>query len=113
MVEPDNSVYLRHMLDSINKINEFVRGYDFEAFAGDNKTVSAVLREISVIGEAASRTTDKFRQEHPQIPWPDIFGMRNKLVHDYLGVRLDIVWKTVKQNLSGLKTQLNEVLGEK
>lgn len=110
MTNPDNSVYLKHILDSILKIEKYVAGYTFDQFANDDKTVSAVLRELSIIGEAAARTASEFQANHPTINWKEIFGMRNKLVHDYLGVKLDIVWNTIQENLPPLKDQVQAIL---
>lgn len=112
MVNPDSLVFLRHIQDSCRKINEYISGEDYAKFANDEKTVSAVLRELSVIGEAARKTMDDFREKHPRIPWNKIFGMRNKLVHDYAGVQLPIVWQTTQEDIPILLQIVNEILGE-
>src|SRR3990167_6114614 len=96
---PDDIVFISHIRDSCYQILEFTSGYDYSKFKTDKKTISAVLRELSVIGEAARKTTENFRQKHPQILWSKIFGMRNHLVHDYMGVQLPIVWQTVQENI--------------
>lgn len=82
----------------------------YEQFTADEKTISAVVRELSVIGEAARKTTESFRSENPQIPWEKIFGMRNRLVHDYMGVQLSIVWQTIQDDIPELKKIVDEIL---
>lgn len=103
MVNPDNTVFLRDILAACDNILDFVGDMKYESFAGDKKTISAVLRELSVIGEAARKVTDDFRENHSDIPWEKIFGMRNKLIHDYMGVQLPIVWQTVQDDIPLLK----------
>lgn len=82
----------------------------YEQFVADEKTISAVVRELSVIGEAARKTTEIFRSENPQIPWEKIFGMRNRLVHDYMGVQLPIVWQTIQEDIPELSKILDKIL---
>lgn len=110
MVNPDNIVFLRHILDSGNKALRYIEGYDYKMFITDDKTVSSVLREIGVIGEAARKTTEEFRSNHPQIPWEQIFAMRNRVVHDYLGVQLDIVWQTLQEDIPSLMGVVKEII---
>lgn len=113
MVIPDNLVFLSHIRDSCRKVLDFVAGYDYAKFKTDEKTISAALRELSVIGEAARKTSEDFRQKHPQIPWEQIFGMRNRLVHDYLGVQLPIVWQTLQEDVPNLLKTIQEILDTK
>lgn len=110
MVNPDNFVFLHDMLDACERAVEFIDAMNSQRFAQDKKTVSAVLRELSVIGEAARKTTSDFRREHEEIPWEKIFGMRNKLVHDYMGVQLPIVWQTLQEDIPVLKEHIREIL---
>lgn len=106
MVNPDNLIYVQDIIDACNRIHKFVEGFDYKKFTEDDKTVSAVLRELIVIAEASRRTTESFRKQHSQIPWEKIFGMRNKLVHDYMGVQLPIVWETITLDIPELKKSL-------
>ena len=110
MVNPDNIVYIHHVLDSCQKCLEFTKGMNYEQFISDEKTISAVVRELSVIGEAARKTTDDFRNKNPEVPWEKIFGMRNRLVHDYMGVQLPIVWQTIEDDIPELKKIIEEIL---
>lgn len=111
MVNPDNTVFLRDILAACDNISDFVGDMKYESFTGDKKTISAVLRELSVIGEAARKVTDDFRENHSEIPWEKIFGMRNKLIHDYMGVQLPIVWQTVQDDIPLLKNLVSSSLG--
>jgi len=110
MVNPDNKVFLHHILDSCRKCLKFVGEMNFDQFAADEKTVSAVVRELSVIGEAARKTTEEFRAQNQKVPWEKIFGMRNRLIHDYMGVQLPIVWQTVQGDIPELIQVLEEIL---
>jgi uncharacterized protein with HEPN domain len=110
MVNPDNSVFLKHIFDSCLKVEKFVGNLSYEQFLKDEKTVSAVLRELSVIGEAARKTSDNFRLKNSLIPWENIFGMRNKIIHDYMGVQLSVVWQTAKEDVPELRTLVEEIL---
>jgi len=111
MVNPDNTVFLHHISDACKKCLKYVSGMDYEEFVIDEKTVSAVVRELSVVGEAARKTTDDFRSKNPQVPWDKIFGMRNRLVHDYMGVQLPVVWQTIQEDIPELKRCVDEILG--
>ena len=110
MVNPDNTVFLHHISDSCQKCLKFVKGINYEQFVADEKTISAVVRELSVIGEAARKVTEDFRSKNSQVPWEKIFGMRNRLVHDYMGVQLPIVWQTVQEDIPELKRIVDELL---
>ena len=87
------------VLGAIQKAQSFCGGMSFETFAGDDKTVWATIRAIEVIGEAAKSVPPSIRRKYPEIPWLDIIGMRSKLVHEYFGVELRVVWTTVQEDL--------------
>ncbi|MFA4973572.1 MAG: DUF86 domain-containing protein [bacterium] len=97
--------FFLHMLDSIGRIESYVGRMKEPAFIRDAKTQDAVIRQLEIIGEAAGRIPSNAVQDSP-IPWKAIVGMRNRLIHDYLGVDLAIVWKTVKSELPKLKAYL-------
>ena len=94
--------YLYDILDAIEKAADFIEGMDFNHFSEDDKTVFAVVRALEIIGEAARKIPPSVRAQYLEIPWREITGMRDKLVHDYFGVDLAVVWKTVKEDLPGL-----------
>jgi uncharacterized protein with HEPN domain len=90
------------ILDAIAAIEGFTESMDYEAFAGDRKTVDAVLHNIVTIGEDAARVPDEVVAAFSEIPWRDMRDMRNIVVHEYFGVNKRIVWDTVRHNLPGL-----------
>ena len=91
------------ILACFQETQEFTQGLDFDSFAGDRKTVNAVVRSLEVMGEAAKRIPEEVREKYPQIPWKRMTGMRDKLIHEYSGVDLEIVWGVVKEELPPLK----------
>jgi uncharacterized protein with HEPN domain len=105
--------YVMDIAQSIEDAQGFVRGYAFDDFKKDKRTVYAVVRAIEVIGEAAKNIPDSIRSRYPNIPWKDMAGMRDKLIHAYFGVDLEVLWKTVQQDLPLLKRMISEILAEK
>jgi len=105
-----DDVYVKHILDAIEAIEEYVNGLTYLKFTDDSKTVDAVIRQIEIIGEASNKISRKLRSEYKEIPWQLIIGMRNKLVHEYFGVNVDAVWDTVKHDLPDLKKKINEII---
>jgi len=106
----DSWLYLRDMLDAIESIQAFVQGMDFEAFQADDKTASAVLRKLEVIGEAAKHVPGSIRQRYPEVPWKEMAGMRDRLIHAYFGVDYQLVWKTIQERLPRVKTIIQRIL---
>ncbi len=100
----NDPVYLRHMLAAIEKIDRYLTGMDYEAFAANDMMIDAVVREPEIIGEAARNLSAPFIEEHPEIPWRRIKAMRNVLIHQYFGVDLKVVWDTCRSNLPQLKS---------
>jgi uncharacterized protein with HEPN domain len=103
--------FLRHMFDSISDVLEYCEGMDRNAFMSDKKTQAAVIRNLEILGEAAKNVPQDFRKKHPQIEWNKIAGTRDKLIHHYFGVELDIVFDVVQDELPKLKEQLLKILG--
>jgi len=106
----DISDYLDDIFNAINEVDEFTRDMPYETFASDRKTVNAVIRSLEVLGEATKRIPASFRQKHPDIPWSKMAGMRDVLIHDYMGVDLKTVWKVVKERLPELKILLEPLV---
>jgi uncharacterized protein with HEPN domain len=106
-----DSVYIKHILDSIQNIEEYTAGMNREDFFSENSKMvrSAVVREFEIIGEATGRLSDKLKRDNSEIPWRDIQDMRNKLIHEYFGVDIGIIWKTVESDLPVLKSILLEI----
>jgi uncharacterized protein with HEPN domain len=108
----DESIYLRHIWDSIEKIESYVSGVDQDEFFENSMVQDAVIRQLEIIGEAAKRISESTRAKEPDIPWNSIAGMRNKLIHDYFGVDLSTIWVTIKEDLDPLKRAVQRMLGE-
>lgn len=101
----DAQVYLFHIRDAIERVlNYTASGKD--AFFSDSKTQDAVLRNLEIIGEATKNIPEEFKQGHPKIPWRNIAGMRDKLIHDYFGVNLKIVWEVVEKEIPSLHSKI-------
>lgn len=103
MSTKDNTLYLRHILDAIEKIETYICDVSYEQFLSNEMMVDAVVRQLEIIGEAATNLSDDFRRNHSEIPFRDIIDMRNVLIHDYAGVNTRVVWQTCKKNLLDLK----------
>ena len=104
--------YLHDILDAIKKAQQFTEGLDFERFTADDKTVFAVIRALEIIGEAAKKLLKSVRNRYPQVPWREITGIRDKLIHDYFGVNMEVVWKTVQEDLLILKPLVAQMVDE-
>ncbi|HLO24760.1 MAG TPA: DUF86 domain-containing protein [Geobacteraceae bacterium] len=106
----DDAVYLRHILDAINQVEEYVTGLDQEAFMSSRLVQDGVIRQFEIIGEATKHLTEALKGQQPDIPWKDIAGMRDKLIHQYFGVDPAAVWETVVYDLPPLKTVISRML---
>jgi len=103
-------LFIKDILDAIEKIEEFVAGMDFEEFRDDDKTVSAVVRKLEIIGEATKNIPDEVRQRYPKLPWREMAKIRDKLIHGYFVVDHQIVWKVIEEELPLLKPQIEKIL---
>ncbi len=103
-------IYLRDIDASIESIEKFIQGMTFDQFLNDDKTSSAVIRKFEIIGEASKSIPEELKKKYPQIPWKDIAGMRDKLIHAYSRVDLSLVWKTILKRLPELKSFINDFL---
>jgi len=104
--------YLNDILESIEDIKEFTREMSFEDFSKDRKTIKAVIRSLEVIGEAVNRIPQDIQKMYPETPWKEIISMRNKLIHEYFGVDLDIVWQTKDEDIVPLEKAVRQIVAD-
>lgn len=102
-------IYLRHMLDAIEKIEKYIKGYTRPKFEKDEKTIDAVIRQLEILGEAARNVSPELVGDSPVV-WRKMVGMRNLLIHQYFGVDLNAVWETANIGLGDLKKYLKRKL---
>jgi uncharacterized protein with HEPN domain len=110
MTQRDIRDYLRDILSTIDLATSFVASMSFEEFQADAKTTFAVIRALEIIGEATKNIPVNIREQHPEIPWKGFAGMRDKLIHAYFGVNLEVVWETLQQNLPQLRPTIEQIL---
>jgi uncharacterized protein with HEPN domain len=111
MPNPDK-VLVQHMLDAVDRIGRYVEGVSEEQFGADPEKQDAVLRQLQVLGEAARKVSGTVTDAYPEIPWRQIAGMRNKVIHEYFVVDLEIVWETAVSDVPILRPSLERVLRE-
>ena len=101
--------YLSDILKSIENIEAFTNGMSYDEFVRDEKTVWAVIRGIEIIGEAVSKLPDEMKEKHIHIPWREIRAMRNKLIHEYFGVNVRVLWITIQEDIPSVKPHFIEL----
>lgn len=106
----DHKLYLQDIINAIESIDKFVAGMDIERFQADDKTNSAVIRKLEIIGEAAKQVPTQTRESYPHVPWKEMAGMRDRLIHSYFGVDYELVWTTIKNRLPETKAELKQIL---
>ena len=106
----DQSAFLNHILDAIKKIEKYLQGIDEDAFTKNDLVQDGVIRQIEIIGEAVKRLSNDLKSKSPLVPWQDIAGMRDKLIHDYFGIDIDTVWLTVEKDIPVLKKEIKQII---
>jgi len=105
---PEDKIFLLHIIESIKIIESHIKNISEEKFSRSRIIQDAIVRRLEVVGEAARNLSVDFKKKHNQIEWPKITGMRNLLIHEYFGVDLMLVWKTVKNDLPTLKKEIKK-----
>ena len=98
--------YLIDIIETIESIEKFIKGFNLKKFKEDKKTTYAVVMAFEIIGEAAKNIPARIKNEHKEIPWKKMAGMRDKLVHEYFGANAEVIWKTVDKDIPELKKKI-------
>lgn len=116
MSEPDGDrswrPYVQDMIEFGERVAAYVEGLDQPAFTADQRTYDATLRNIELLGEAATHVPQSVREAHPEIAWRQIIGTRNRVAHGYLGIDDDVIWDIIQTDIPGLLTALSGLLDE-
>ena len=108
-MKKNDLIYLRHISSAISRIEEYSQNLNCKEFMNNYLLQDGIIRQIEIIGEATKRLSEEFKKKHNEIPWKDIAGMRDKLIHDYFGVDLEAVWYTVEKDIPLLKNKLEHL----
>lgn len=107
-----DKLYLAHIAEAIQRTIAYTADLSYEQFLGDTMVQDAVLRNFQVIGEATKKLSTAIRHTHPDLPWREMAGMRDKIVHEYFGINLQIVWDVAHQDMPRLLPQIEAILLE-
>jgi len=111
MSERIDKDFLSDIKEAMRRTNSYTENLSYEEFLEDIKTQDAVIRNIEIIGEAAKNISEELRKKYQEIQWKDMAGIRDKLIHHYFGVNLDIVWTAIKEEFPGIILQIGEIIG--
>lgn len=112
-MKKDAAVFISHILESIELVEEYVHGKAFCDFTKNKSLQDSVIRRLEIMGEAVKNLPKEFTSKHPEIPWREIAGMRDILIHEYFGVDLKMTWNVVEENLPDLKKKLLAIKNSK
>ncbi len=97
--------------EAIDRAEQYIKGISFDAFSKDQKTIDAVVRNLEIIGEAANRLPDEFKEKHSDIEWNKVVGLRHRIVHEYFGIDDAIIWQILQKDLPSLRQTLSGICG--
>ncbi len=109
MTKKDDLVFIEHILESIEAIQEFSKGMDLDELSSNRLKQSAIVREIEIIGEAAKNVSKEIKDKYKEIPWKEIIGTRDKIIHHYFGVDLEVILDIIKEGIPKLKKQIQKI----
>jgi uncharacterized protein with HEPN domain len=109
MSKREVSILIDDIISAIVKINRYTKGMSYNDFIDDPKTVDAVVRNLEIVGEAANRIPKSFQENHDQIEWHQIIGLRNRVIHDYFGIDYEIIWQVITDDIKKFKKNLLEI----
>jgi uncharacterized protein with HEPN domain len=111
-MKKDDRIYLDHILESFTKAIQYLNNVSYEAYMADEEKQDAIIRKIEVAGEATKRLSSEIRKKYGHVPWRAIAGMRDKLIHDYFNVDLEMVWETATKDIPSLIPEIETILKE-
>jgi uncharacterized protein with HEPN domain len=106
------NLLLNDIRQSIDRIEQYIKNLSFDAFSDDQKSVDAVVRNLEIMGEAARRLPDEFKEKYSEIEWYKVVGLRHRIVHEYFGIDLEIIWQILKKDLPELKSKIMQIMSE-
>ncbi|MCB0155366.1 MAG: DUF86 domain-containing protein [Anaerolineae bacterium] len=112
MSDRGDVAFLADIREAIRRIDKYVDGLNYDAFLADTKTQDAVVRNLEIIGEAVKNVSEELRWNYPAVPWKELAGLRDKLIHHYFGVNFDIVWNIITEELPDIYEQLDDIFPE-
>ena len=108
----DPKTYLQHILHAIERIEEYALDTDEEQFLSDFKTQDAIIRQLEIIGEASRQLEEPFKQQYPELPWRHMIALRNKLMHEYFGIGVKVIWETIKVDVPPVKKAVARLVSQ-
>jgi uncharacterized protein with HEPN domain len=109
-MKKDDSVYLHHIIDALLQIERYTDGVTYEEFLSNSLLQDGVIRQLEVMGEAARNLSEDLRNEYPKIPWRQMISLRNRMIHAYFNVNLQIIWEIIQGDIPNLKQETKHVL---
>jgi len=109
-MKKDDTVYLRHIIDAFLQIERYTNGFTYEEFLSNSLLQDAVIRQLEVMGEAARNLSADLQNEYPAIPWRQMISLRNRMIHAYFNVNLQIIWEIIQGDIPNLKQDMMRVL---